>query len=79
MLSDFACMTGNDGTNYRKVQYIMHYRMVQYKNRKEVVNGYLHAWTRDADGEPCGIIEKKDGSIEVVLAHKISFVDPLAP
>jgi hypothetical protein len=66
MLSDFAYMTGDDGMRYKSVQYSMPYRMVQYYNGKEVVNGYFHEWTRDADGEPCGIIEKKDGSIEVV-------------
>lgn len=80
MLSDSALtMVCNDSTNYRKVQCITRYRMVQYYNGKEVVNGYFHEWTRDADGETCGIIEKKDGSVDVVWAPKISFVDPLAP
>lgn len=35
--------------------------------------GYFHAWTRDSDGEPSGIIEKKDGSITVEYAGCIVF------
>lgn len=36
---------------------------------------FFHEWTRDADGDPCAIIEYDDGQVQVDLAHHIKFID----
>ena len=50
-------------------------RRVSYKFRDVQREGFLHTWIRDADGDPCGIVEDKvTGGIRPILCTNITML-----
>lgn len=54
-------------------------RPVEWADIKDAVgirmSGVFHAWTRDADGDPCAIVETGRGEIYTPVATRVRFLD----
>ena len=49
-------------------------RRVKFESFGLMKEGLFHQWIRDANGEPCAIIERGDGSVEVCQAQLVKFL-----